>query len=76
MKRADRALATFTWFEQSPRHNLDDCWPYTRIISLLARDRAHTGDAMRILDRMLARRIAPDLIFFNAAIDVAGELPL
>lgn len=73
MKRPERALATFIWFEQSPRHDLDDCRPYTRIVSLLSRHREHTGDALRIVDRMFARGIAPDLVCYNAAIDVAGK---
>lgn len=76
MKRPERALATFIWFEQSPRHTINDCRPYTRIVSLLSRHREHTGDALRIVDRMFARGIAPDLVCFNAAIDVAGASAL
>jgi hypothetical protein len=75
MKRPERALSTFIWFEQSPRHALNDCRPYTRIVSLLSRHREHTGDALGIVDRMFDLHIKPDLVCFNTAIDAAGAKP-
>ena len=75
LKRPDRALATFVWVEQSPQYSIDDCRLYTRIVSLLGRHRGYATAALRILDRMQVRRIAPDLVCFNAAIDIAGPPP-
>ncbi len=72
LHQPDRALATFAWFEQSPQYSVDGCLLYTRMISILGRHKRHTAHALRIFDRMQARRIQPDLMCFNAAINVAG----
>jgi pentatricopeptide repeat protein len=69
----DRALATFVWFEQSPQYSISGCLLYTRMISILSRHKRFQAHALRLFDRMLARRISPDLMCFNAAINAAGE---
>lgn len=61
------------WFEQSPQYNISGCLLYTRMISILSRHKRFQAHAVRLFDRMLARRILPDLMCFNAAINAAGE---
>jgi pentatricopeptide repeat protein len=73
LHQPDRALATFVWFEQSPQYNISGCLLYTRMISILSRHKRFQAHAVRLFDRMLARRILPDLMCFNAAINAAGE---
>lgn len=73
LRQPDRALATFLWFEQSPLYSIGDCLLYTRVISILGRHKRHRMTALRIFDRMQARRIPPDIMCFNTAIDVAGK---
>lgn len=72
LRQPDRALATFAWFEQSPAYSIGDCLLYTRMISILGRHKRFHVHALRLFDRMQARRIPPDLMCFNAAINVAG----
>ena len=73
LRQPDRALATFVWFEQSPQYHISGCLLYTRMISILSRHKRFQAHAVRLFDRMLARRIQPDLMCFNAAINAAGE---